>query len=313
LTVAELLASQPATMRDELWHPLCLAALNTPPARASAQTFLNVLRETFGAGARATSLVTPQAGLGDAIPEACARWLRAHGHDVEVKTRSRVEAIEDAIVVASSRGAIRAHAVVVAVGPHQLAATFGPEVALEPRVQQALQRSAALRYEPITTLYLGYDAPIALPPGLLRLEQGPGHWVFDRTDILRRAPPSPQRPAMRALVSVVISASGPHDALDHDALVAATDAQLRRLEPSLPALVFSQVIEEKRATYASEPGLVRPAAGRLANGVYLAGDYTYGDFPATLEAAVRSGRIAADAIRRDVAATAAARDSIRAP
>ena len=312
-TVAELLASQPPTMRDELWQPLCLAALNTPPSRASAQMFLNVLRETFGSGAKATSLVTPQSGLGDAIPEACARWLRARGHQLEVRTRSRIETVGDAVVVSSSRGTLQAKAVVVATGPHQLAAAFAPAGARGAGVERALECVAALRYEPITTLYLGYDAPIALPPGLLRLEQGPGQWIFDRCDILRRAAVSPRRPAIGALVSVVISASGPHDALDHDALVAATDAQLRRLEPALPALVYAQVIEEKRATYACEPGVARPSAGRVAARVYLAGDYTYGDFPATLEAAVRSGRIAARTLTRDFAATAAARGSIRAP
>ena len=98
---------------------------------------------------------------------------------------------------------------------------------------------------------------------------------------------------MRALVSVVISARGAHSALDHAALVAATDAQLRRLAPDLPPLVWSRVIEEKRATYACVPGLARPACGRLTDRVYLAGDYTYEPFPATLEAAVRSGVVAA--------------------
>ena len=81
----------------------------------------------------------------------------------------------------------------------------------------------------------------------------------------------------------------------------------------LPWCGGTQVIEEKRATYACVPGLARPAAGRVAERVYLAGDHTYGDFPATLEAAVRSGRIAAAALSRDCAAAAAARDSIRAP
>ncbi|HEY3585344.1 MAG TPA: FAD-dependent oxidoreductase, partial [Casimicrobiaceae bacterium] len=124
---------------------------------------------------------------------------------------------------------------------------------------------------------------------------------------------SATRPAMQSLVSVVISARGPHSALDHPALVAATDAQLRRLAPALAPLAWSQVIEEKRATYACVPALARPACGRLAERVYLAGDYTYDAFPATLEAAVRSGRIAAEAVTRDLAAAAAARDSIRAP
>jgi squalene-associated FAD-dependent desaturase len=294
-TVAELLAGQPALVRDQLWYPLCVAALNTAPARASAQIFLNVLRETFGAGGNATGLVLPRAGLGELVPDAAARWLRAEGHVVRERTRTRIVDVDARGVDMEASGEpMRADAVVVAVGPHQLAGAFGRDV-VEARtpLAHALATVSAFAYEPITTLYLGYDAPLALPPGLLRLEQGPGQWIFDRADILRRAPAQP--PAIRALVSVVISASGPHGALDHEALVRAADAQLRQLSPHIPRLAWSQVIEEKRATYACVPGLVRPSCGALAERIYLCGDYTYDAFPATLEAAVRSGVVAARA------------------
>ncbi len=118
---------------------------------------------------------------------------------------------------------------------------------------------------------------------------------------------------MASLIAVVISASGPHDGQDHAALARNVEAQLRRLAPDLPAIVFSRVIAERRATYACTPDLARPAGGRLARGVYLAGDYTDPEFPATLEAATRSGVAAADALIADFATGAAARDSIRAP
>ena len=53
------------------------------------------------------------------------------------------------------------------------------------------------------------------------------------------------------------------------------------------------MITEKRATYASSPGLVRPRNASGLPGLALAGDYTAGDYPATLESAVRSGVAAA--------------------
>jgi uncharacterized protein with NAD-binding domain and iron-sulfur cluster len=59
------------------------------------------------------------------------------------------------------------------------------------------------------------------------------------------------------------------------------------------------VIAERRATYACVPALPRPEAGRVAPGVFLAGDYTDGEFPATLEAATRSGVTAARAVIAD--------------
>ena len=96
----------------------------------------------------------------------------------------------------------------------------------------------------------------------------------------------------------MISASGPHTALAGDALARAVDAQLRRLDPALPPCAWSQAIVEKRATYACTRARPRPAGPRLAPGVYLAGDYVDADYPATLEAAVRSGIAAAEAMRR---------------
>jgi squalene-associated FAD-dependent desaturase len=313
-TVEQLLAGEPIAVREGLWNPLCVAALNTPPARASAQVFLNVLRETFGAGARATSIVVPREGLAEAVPEAAARWLTTQGHPVRRSTRTRVCSVDaDGVHLEAGGEPMRAQAVVVAVGPHQLASAFASGVAQAPPIAAALATVGRFGYEPITTLYLGYAAPLALPRGLLRLDDAPGQWIFDRADILERAATSITRPAMRSLVSVVISARGPHSALEHKALVAATDAQLRALAPALPALVWSRVIEEKRATYACVPHLEAPACGRLSERIYLAGDYTYAAFPATLEAAVRSGRIAAREITARCAAAAAAPGSTRAP
>ena len=136
---------------------------------------------------------------------------------------------------------------------------------------------------------------------MVRLDDAPGQWLFDRRDALpatgsRDGRERAATAALRALVAVVISANGPHDALPQDALAAAVEAQLRRLAPALPPRAGSWSIAERRATYACTPGLARPRAGRLAPGLYLAGDYTDADFPATLEAAVRSGVAAADAV-----------------
>jgi uncharacterized protein with NAD-binding domain and iron-sulfur cluster len=59
------------------------------------------------------------------------------------------------------------------------------------------------------------------------------------------------------------------------------------------------VIAERRATYACTPDAARPAVGRVAPGLYLAGDYTDQELPATLEAATRSGIAAARAVLED--------------
>ena len=301
-SVDELTTHVPQPVREQLFHPLCVAALNTPPARASAAMFLAVLGATLGAGAHATSIVLPREGLGEAVPEAAARWLAARGHLVRRSTRTRIRDVKaDGVLLEISGQMNRADAVVVAVGPHQLASTLAPQLAnAQPSIAAALGLVTRFDYEPIATVYLGYDAPLTLPRGLLRLDDAPGQWIFDRADVLERAAASDTRARMRALVAVVISARGPHTSLDHAALARAVDAQLRAIATSLPKLVWSRVIEEKRATYSCVPDLSRPASGRLADRVYLAGDYTCAALPATLEAAVRSGRDAARALLEDL-------------
>ncbi len=321
-TVSTMLAGVPRRAREWLWEPLCLAALNTPPRRASAQVFANVLQAAFDAGADDASLVLPRIDLGDALPDPAARWLRANGHAVHTATPARVLAIGADGVDIDVRGRrLRRRAAIVAVGPHQLHTAFDRGLAQgNPQIAAALRATGRLNYEPITTLYLGYAAEHRLPRGLVRLDDAPGQWIFDRSDILARAAARDAAgPAglARSLYAVVISASGPQDDLGHPALVAAVDAQLRRSSPGLPPLCWSQVIAERRATYACVPDLPRPRCGRLAGRVHLAGDYTSEELPATLEAAVRSGSAAATALADDLrsgcAAGAAARGSTRVP
>ena len=65
--------------------------------------------------------------------------------------------------------------------------------------------------------------------------------------------------------------------------------EISTMVANLPAPLWSQVITEKRATFACLPGLTRPAAETALPGLLLAGDYIASDYPATLESAVRSG------------------------
>ena len=196
------------------------------------------------------------------------------------------------------RAEIRAPAAIVAVAPHQLSRAFEPAVRSDEAIAHAIHQVEQLEWEPIVTVYLGYAGSVVVPAGLVQLDDTPGQWIFDRRDVLSRA--NAGAPALAALLAVVISGRGAHTSLTNDALTRAVDAQLRRLRPALSRVTWSQVITEKRATYSCTPTAARPHPGRLAAGIYLAGDYTDQEFPATLEAAVRSGRIAAEQLVGDL-------------
>ncbi|HEY1325471.1 MAG TPA: hydroxysqualene dehydroxylase HpnE [Casimicrobiaceae bacterium] len=294
-TVTALMSTLPTRAAAQVWAPLCVAALNTPPARASGQVFLNVLAAAFGARRDASDLVMPAESLGATLPDAAAEWLAASGHAVRRGVSASIdEATDDGVRIVTSGDFAAFDAAVVAVGPHQLARAFSAAMAARPPVASALQATARFAYESITTIYLGYrGAHVSVPSGLVRLDDDPGQWLFERADVLRNA--AHDAPTLDQLFAVVISTSGPHDDLPQADLVQACDAQLRRARPALPPLAWSQVIAERRATYACTPRLAHPGVA-LVPRVCLAGDYVYARFPATLESAVRSGEAAAAAL-----------------
>ena len=65
-------------------------------------------------------------------------------------------------------------------------------------------------------------------------------------------------------------------------------------------MLKSGMLKEARATFSVIPGLdrYRPLSDAAGGGLYLAGDWTRTDWPATMEGAVRSGRLAAEALCR---------------
>ncbi|MEP7083906.1 MAG: hydroxysqualene dehydroxylase HpnE [Betaproteobacteria bacterium] len=286
LSVEQLLKDQPPRMIAWLWLPLCLAALNTPPAGASAQVFLNVLRDTLAAGRADSDLIIPTTDLSGLFPDPAERYVQARGGSVLRATRVRALSLRDANVVLELGGERHSFRdVIVAVAPWQA-------VALLDTIAFAKTAVAQLRryeYQPITTVYLRYAHPVSVPFAMLQLGGGPGQWVFDRGGAQTGG----------SLLAVVISAEGPHRQLAPQALIAALACQLHENLPSLPAdasPVWSQIITERRATHASTPRRLHPLAEHIGSGLYLAGDHTDPDYPATLEAATRSGVSAARAL-----------------
>jgi len=257
-SVEDLLARhrQGGTIGKHLWRPLCVSALNTPPAQASAAVFLAVLRDTLAGPPGASDLLLPRVDLSRLFPEPAAAFVAARGGELRLN-----EPVRD---LAALRRAHRA--VIVAVGPHQLK-TLLPELA------------PAYSYQPITTCYLQYAERVHLPLPMLGLDQGLVQWVFDRGALLGE----------RGRLACAISAEGDHQQLTHAELAEACHRELAQALPRLPAPEWSSVITEKRATIACPPGLVRVAQRTPWPDVLLAGDYTDPEYPPTLEAAVRSG------------------------
>lgn len=281
MTVAEWLDSEQQTgaLRHFLWEPLCLAALNTAPRQASAQVFANVLRDSLGGAAAATDLLLPRTDLGQLFPEPAARYIAAHGGELRYSTR--IGALARQGNGWQLAGEDFAHAV-LAVAPQHLPPLLVSCAAHEPLLHQL----ADFSYEPIATVYLAYPDTVALPFPMIGMGGPIGQWVFDRSGMGGPA----------GLMAFVLSAAGDWEALDDDALAHALHAELETLLGPLPPPRWQRTIRERRATFSCRPDLPRPGPTTAEQGLWLAGDYTYGDYPATIEAAVRSGAIAAHGI-----------------
>jgi squalene-associated FAD-dependent desaturase len=285
-----------------MWRPLCLAALNTPPERASAQIFLNVLRDSLGARRRASDMLLPRADLSALFPEAAAAYIEARGGSV--RTGAKVQAlrsIESRLWQLDISGAAVGgtwstyfSGVVLATGASQ-AATLLHEIP-DSDTTALCSQLTAFAPEAITTCYLQYDAATRLDLPFYALLDDPGNhqygqFVFDRGQL---------DAAQAGLLAVVISASGGAAEQPQELLAEALAVQLAVVfqRPELGRPAWFKVITEKRATYACAPGLVRPGNASGLPGLAIAGDYTAGDYPATLEAAVRSGVAAASLLKR---------------
>jgi squalene-associated FAD-dependent desaturase len=245
-----------------LWRPLCVSALNTPSAQASANAFLAALRDTLMGAEEASDLLLPRVDLSRLFPEPAVNFLLHKNHQVHLR-----HPVQD---VAELRQQFEA--VIVAVGPHQLKALL-PEIAPE------------YTYQPINTCYLQYPADVKLPFPMLGMADGLVQWVFDRGALTGE----------KGLLAAVISAQGDHQQMTQDDLAQSCHRELLKEELVSQAPLWMRVIAEKRATITCSPGVPRPAVETGIPGVFLAGDYTDPEYPPTLEAAVRSGIRAAAA------------------
>lgn len=271
---------QPQRLVRYLWEPLCVAALNTPIERASMQVFANVLKDSLAAGREASDFLLPTVDYSQLFPEPAAAFVQRHGGTLLREARINAITHDGAAFRLDSGAAF--DQVVIAVAPQHLSKL----VAGLPEMAGIVAQVHRFEWEPIVTAYLAYREDVRLPAAMVGVAGGHAQWLFDRGRIYKQP----------GLVAAVISAHGHHDALDADALAMAIHAEITDIVPDLPQPRWHRVITEKRATFACTPGLSRPPTVTPVPGLALAGDYVAGDYPATIEAAVRSGVAAARAL-----------------
>jgi squalene-associated FAD-dependent desaturase len=275
---------QTARVREMLWEPLALAALNQHPAEAAAPPFARVLAEMFGTDAKAAALAVPTTPLDRLYTEPARTFIEQRGGDVRTGAAARIRITAGRLDGVSAAGE-RWHpaAVVAAVPWYALPELFDGETA---PLAPILERARQMRSSPIVTVNLWLDRPVMEEP-FLGLPGRAMQWVFDkRLAFGERA----------SHLSLVSSGAAALVEWTNDDLIATAH---REVVEALPAarraqLVRATVVREPKATFSLAPGQpARPGTATPIAGLFLGGDWIDTGLPATIESAVRSGRGAA--------------------
>jgi zeta-carotene desaturase len=298
---------------ERFWKVVLVSALNEDLDRMSVRYATQVFRESFLKSVAAGKMGVPQVPLSDLYSQA-AGYISQRGG--EVRLRSAVNAIcprnkADAVTINTSAGDQQFDFAVLAV-PFQVAAGLLPADALAEPLKADLSHFES---SPVTGIHLWFDREITPLPHAVLLDRTI-QWMFQKSKLLAKSKSttetffglehSPREQARHSepngpsYLELVVSAS---KSLVPKSREEVLELALREFADFFPVVkeakvLKATVIKEIYATYSILPGLdqYRPQANTPWPRVFLAGDWIATDWPATMEGAVRSGYLAAEAL-----------------
>jgi len=266
---------QPARAIERYWRQVLVSAINEELDRMAAAHGLQVFRLGFLARKEAYEMGVPAVPLGRLYGSDA--WKRVG--NVELCLRAPVSRIvvEDGAVRGVTAGGeeVRADFYVCAL-PFERVNAAAPELGVD---------VSAFEHSPITGIHLWFDRPVTDLPHATLLDRTI-QWMFNKHE--------------GRYVQLVVSASRSLTEMSRADVIALA---LRELAEFFPAareakLEKTHVVKEIRATFSARPGLEAQRPGNQTHipNLFLAGDWTKSGWPATMEGAVRSGYLAAEAV-----------------
>ena len=269
--------NQPRQVIDRFWRQVLVSAINEDLDRMAASHGLQVFYLGFLARADSYEMGVPAVPLASLYSEQA--WAR-HPY-VSIKRRANAQQlrIENGRVVGVivNGECVKADAYVLAV-PFERVGSLAPGLQLDLSV---------FSHSPITGIHLWFDRPIADLPHATLLDRTI-QWMFNKEGGRH--------------IQLVVSASRGLTEMPRTEVI---DLALRELKEFFPKaneakLERAHVVKEIRATFSATPGLEerRPRSTTGIPNLFLAGDWTRSGWPATMEGAVRSGYLAAEAVMK---------------
>jgi len=286
-TVRDWLLAHGQTPRliELLWEPLAVAALNQSIDVAAAAPFIVVLRRMFTGAPSDAALALPTKPLDEMYAEPARAFIERRGGEVRVGSPAEILCGGSSPCIKSRGEMFTASAIICAVPWYAL-----PDVLIDPNgaLRCVVDDASATAASPIVTVNLWFDR-IVSPHTFFGLPGRTMQWVFDKRMVFGEN---------ASHLSLVSSGAEHVVARSNQEL---SDLALAEVRAAIPAAVAATVqravvVRERRATFSVAPGQPpRPATVTSVPGLFLAGDWIDTGLPATIESAVLSGHMAADA------------------
>ena len=287
---------QTAQAMERFWKTILVSALNEDLDRVSVPYAAQVVRESFLKSAAAGRMGLPTVPLTD-LYSAAGDYIRGCGGVIQL--RAGVESFrgqDDGVSVVTNGEAQNFDYLILAV-PFVV---LGRMLSDAPGDEEAGASLAAalgkFSTSPITGIHRWFDREVSELDHAVLLDRTI-QWMFHKSRILES-----QEKGSGSYVELVVSCSRSLVEKSKNEIVEMALKELKEFIPGARAatLVKSTVIKEVHATYSPAPGVddFRPKAATAWPRVFLAGDYTATGWPATMEGAVRSGYLAAEALAK---------------
>jgi squalene-associated FAD-dependent desaturase len=276
---------------ERFWGVVLTSALNETVDRVGLKYARKVFRDGFVRHRDAFTVYVPSVPLGRLYGDELRAWLTSH--NVELRENASVrrlavppEGPRVSHIELRDGSSLSADWYVLAV-PFDRVADLLPADLVEREPYFGGVKN--LTPSPITSVHLWFDRPTMTLPHAV-LVDCLGQWVFDRGEV---APGE-------FYLQVVVSAARDLRGLGRDEIQRQIVEELGRVFPAIARaqLLRAKVVTEHTATFSAVPGVDRwrvPQGSPVAN-LAVAGDWTATGWPATMEGAVRSGYLAAEAV-----------------
>ena len=299
---------QTDTAVERFWKVVLVSALDEDLDRAEAHYGIDVFWKSFLSNRAGFPMGVPNVPLSE-LYAGCRDALLSRGGEIRIRARAKGIRIEEERVAALvfDDGKEEVADAYIAAVPHAALLELLPADLVDR--EPAFGNLRQLCDSPITGIHFWFDRPVMREP-FLALVDMKSQWIFNRSMLLSVGK-KPNRPSSietgnetglegMPYLQVVISASYDLVPRSRQEIIEMVRKEVELVLPASRAarLIKATVVKETTATFSPAPGVDRwrPEARSPIRQLFLAGDWTRTGWPATMESAVRSGYLAAQAV-----------------